>query len=94
MKNLYKPGLIIFLVVTFLFSTCLIPSDTHARVWICREVSFAEPGEDPNWIIANNIDSSSKNVSATQSNPMETECISTWILYSKIIFSQFLNFLL
>jgi hypothetical protein len=98
MKGLYKSGLIIFLVFTFLFSTCLIPADTHAKVWMKQEVNFGEPGEDPDLIIDPNstLSSSSRTtvtLSSTHNNPMKTECVSVWVLHSNILFGQFLGFI-
>ncbi|HMA76277.1 MAG TPA: hypothetical protein VKO43_03100 [Candidatus Krumholzibacteriaceae bacterium] len=96
MKNINRSGLIIFLVIVFLFTTCLISADIYARVWIKQEVNLGEPGGDPNLIIDNNINPNPETVvrsSATQDNKAEVESVSALVLYSKIIFNQFLGFL-
>jgi len=96
MKKLYRSWMIVFLVFTFLFYACLIPANTHARVWIAREVNFGEPGESPILspiIKTSNSPEATLTASSTRNNPMETKCISVWELYSKILFGQFISFI-
>ncbi len=96
MKNINRSGLIIFLVIAFLFTTCLISADIYARVWIKQEVNLGEPGDLP--VISpisktSNSPGTSVTASSTPNNPTEVERISVWELYSKILFGQFLGFI-
>jgi len=96
MKNINRSGLIIFLVIAFLFSSFLIPANTQARVKFKREVSFGEPGDLPVISpVSNTINSSetTATASSTGNNPTETECVSALFLYSRILFDQFISFI-
>ncbi len=88
----------IVVLMTFLFSTFLIPSNINARVEFKREVSFGEPGESPFGMddLQNDMDNTS-NVAVgseyVQQSSETSKNFNIWYLCTNIIFNQFFNYI-
>lgn len=87
---------LLFILITFLFSTFLIPANINARVEFKQDVNFGEPGDDSGFSF-NILPSTSSNGGTSEttsgSQNVKTDNINTLYLYSKILCGQFIAFI-
>ena len=87
----------IFILITFLFSTFLIPANINARVNVKQEVNFGEPGEEDGWALSNltnNVATNPGSVNSEATSGFQDTKITIWYIYCKVLFNQFCGFIL
>jgi hypothetical protein len=86
----------VFVLVTFLFSTFVIPTNINAKVNIKQEVNFGEPGDDSGFSF-NMLPTTSSNTELNETTgsrqEIKTDSFNIWYLYSKILCSQLISFI-
>ena len=89
-----------FILITFLFSTFVIPTNINARVDVrfTQEVNFGEPGSLPSPVAnsVNSIENNPDTIVGTGSNQELTKNkdLNIWFVYSNILLSQIFSVLL
>ena len=85
-----------FILITFLFSIFVIPTNINARVDVrfTQEVNFGEPGSERGWttdLPPNDV--TSINETSEAESGSQSKSINIWYIYFEIIFSQVFFFL-
>ncbi len=85
------------LIVSIICGLFIIPTASHAKVWIYRECQFAEPGEDPNLSLNIDTDTSLQETKSQDSSTKQTyqseNRINILLLYSNLLFNHLFGFI-